>query len=359
MLQWLAAAPRPAGGANEARVRARCGEILRSLGFSVAEEPFSYSTLPGRFATPLAGAASMGLLGAAGYVASKGGAVEALALLAVGGGGVGAIALWSARRGVLDIPWGRAEGLNLVARRHAGDGHPPFWLVAHLDSKSQPVPIVVRAIGIVATIAAWVLALALASAQAAGAGVAGAWAWVALAGAVAGLPVAASFVGSRSAGALDNASGVATVLLAAGELPRDRPVGVLLTSAEELGLAGARAWVRGAPPRTAVNVDGVDDGGRLRFTYTRGRPRTVLSALHGGAERLGVPTAEGRLLPGVLLDGVALADAGWAAVTVSKGTLSTVWRIHTSRDTVDSVQALGIAQAAGVVALALKDLTSP
>ena len=65
------------------------------------------------------------------------------------------------------------------------------------------------------------------------------------------LPVMASVVGARSAGALDNASGVATVLRAVELLARDVAVGVVLTSAEELGLAGARAWAREATPRDA------------------------------------------------------------------------------------------------------------
>ena len=58
------------------------------------------------------------------------------------------------------------------------------------------------------------------------------------------LPVMASIVGARSVGALDNASGVAAVLRTAELLPRGAAIGVLLTSAEELGLAGARAWAR-------------------------------------------------------------------------------------------------------------------
>ena len=47
--------------------------------------------------------------------------------------------------GVLDLPWLRAAGENLIARR--GDAPPRVWLVAHVDSKSQPLPTQLRMAG--------------------------------------------------------------------------------------------------------------------------------------------------------------------------------------------------------------------
>ena len=64
-----------------------------------------------------------------------------------------------------------------------------------------------------------------------------------------------SVVGSRSAGALDNASGVATVLETAASLSGALPIGVLITDAEELSLGGARAWARSRTPGVALNCD--------------------------------------------------------------------------------------------------------
>jgi Peptidase family M28 len=351
-LEHLAAEPRPAGSAAEARARAYCAARLRELGFSVQEEPFQYSALPGRLATPLAGLASVMLLLGAAAAGSSGRALFALAVLAVGGVSLALGALWLMRRGVLTLPWRRSTGVNLVARR----AEPRTWLVAHLDSKSQPVPIAVRALGVMASIVVWVAAYALAAAQLFGADVARMWPWIDLVGLVAGLPVIASVVRERSPGALDNASGVATVLRAVEQLAHEQPLGVLLTSAEELGLAGARSWVRDRPRGTAVNVDGVDDVGALRLIYSGRRPRALLATLADAAHETGKGVHSGPLLPGVLLDGVAFADAGWDVVTVSKGVWRTVTRIHTPRDSLSSLTGQGVAEAADTVARAAREL---
>ena len=362
LLDVLAAAPRPAGRAAEARARSVCADQLEALGFDVREEPFEYSALPGLYATPLGGAASMAALAAAGSLGSGGRPLAALALLAGIAALLAAAGVWAARRGVVDAPLLRRRGTNLVARRGVdatardgtgASGRPAVWLVAHLDSKSQPVPIALRAGGIAASAALWLAAAAVAIAQLTGADVGdGAWRWVAALGIVAGAPVVASVVGSASPGALDNASGVATVLLAASALPRDVPLGVLLPSAEELGLAGARAWAReeGRGAGLAINCDGVDDSGVLTLMYTGRRPVRLLRAGERAGAAAGVRPRPRRLLPGILTDGVALADAGWEAVTVSKGALRTLARIHTPLDVSARLEGRGIAVAARVIA---------
>ena len=357
MVRALAAEPRPAGGAAEARARVACARYLAEQGFAVRDEPFAYSAFPGRWATPVGGAASILLLGAAGHVGFRGGAGAALAILVAGGAAVAAAAAWIARHGVLRLPVLRARSVNLVAERSAARGAPPErWLVAHLDSKSQPVPIGARAAGVVGSGAAWVAALAVAVAQLLGAGVATWWPWVGAAGAVAGVPVLLSVVGARSPGALDNATGVAAVLATVAQLPRDVPVGVLLTSAEELGLAGARAWGERATPALAINFDGVDDAGALTAMYTGARPARLLAAVAQAAGAQGVACRERRLLPGILVDALALADRGWEVLTLSRGTLATLGRIHRPADRADRVAGTGVAEAARVAASAIVTL---
>jgi hypothetical protein len=265
---------------------------------------------------------------------------------------VGAAAHWLTRRGVLALPWWRERATNLVATR----GAPAVWLVAHLDSKSQPIPIAIRALGVMSTIVMWVVAVAVAAAQVGGASVAWLWPWLTVLGVVAAAPVAASIVRARSPGALDDASGVATVLLVAEQIPRDYSLGVLLTSAEELGLAGARAWAERRAPAVAINVDGVDDVGELRFTHTGRRPDRLVRALLTAASEQGVRAGSGPLLPGVLLDGVALADRGWDVITVSRGTWRTVARVHSPRDDLSTLTGKGVADTAGVVLRAVEAL---
>ncbi|MGZ8411479.1 MAG: M28 family peptidase [Gemmatirosa sp.] len=360
-LRTLAAAPRPAGSAAEAAARAHARETLRRLGYVIDEMPFAYSALVGQWGTPIGGVASMLVLGVVARLGATGRPAAALALMGAAVVAGGAIGAWAARRGVLSAPALRRSGVNLVATR--GDARPTVWLVAHLDSKSQPVPIGVRAAGVIATIVAWVAALALAGAQQWGdVGLAALWPWIAAFGAIAGVPVAASIVTARSPGALDDASGVATVLLAAEAL-RDLSAapGVLLTSAEELGLAGARAWTAlrraaGEAPGIALNVDGVDDVGALTVMTGVQAPPAVVAALRAGAETAGLTIAVRRLVPGILVDAVALADAGWATVTLSRGNWGTLARIHTSQDTVDRLHGTGVDEAARVLAAAARAL---
>ena len=347
-LDRLAASPRPAGSAAEAAARSYCASELAAFGFSVAEEPFEYSTLPGRWATPLGGVASIVGLAAAGHLGSRGNAGAALGILVAGIVAGSVAARWAARHGVTGLPMGRARGGNLHATR--GSSSPQVWLVAHLDSKSQPVSMAARVGGITVSGALWMLALVVAVAQWGGAPVASWWAPISILGLVGGLPVAASGVGRRSPGALDNASGVATVLMAAASLERSVNVGVLLTSAEELGLAGARAWGAAHAPGLALNCDGIDDTGTLTCMYTGRRSSRVVAAVEQAARGRDIRLNVRRLIPGLLVDAVALRDAGWDSATVSRGSWRTLSRIHSAGDRADRLTGAGVAEAATIIA---------
>jgi acetylornithine deacetylase/succinyl-diaminopimelate desuccinylase-like protein len=314
-LRSFAREPRPSGEAQVAAAREYCARVLTSLGFATHEKPFEYSAAVGEYGTPAAGVL-----------------VALVSLLALGLHSRLVLLL-----GAAVLPILRRRGVNLEARRGASD--PNLWLVAHVDSKSQPIPLLLRAAGIVLVAIAWVGALF--------------WTmdflYVAI---VCSLPVIASIVGRNSAGAVDNASGVATVLAATTLLPPDRQFGVLITDAEELGLAGARAWCAGRSPSIALNCDGVDDTGPLTLMWTRPRPRRLEKAFRG-TKGLRVI----RLVPGVLADSVAFSDAGWEAVTLSRGTLRTLLRIHTRRDSLEHLRGSGLGGAALALASAAITLT--
>ncbi len=319
----------------------------------VSDEPFEFSAAPGRFATPLFGAAAIAALLAASALGRANEPWLALGTLVASALGLAIAGAWLARHGVMRLGLLRQRSINLVARR----GEPAVWLVAHLDSKSQPVPMLLRAGGITLSVVIWLGALVLALTQAlsgpdvvdaVSSGLAGWWSWIAGIGMIAGAPIVASFVGARSPGAVDNASGVATVLLAAQTL-REAPIGVLLASGEELGLAGARAWVRTRPPGIAINCDGVDDDGTLTAMYSGRPPRRLLEVFARATVRTGVYARRHRLLPGMLVDGVALADAGWQVITLSRGTVQTLRRIHTPADDLGALTGAGVAKAASVM----------
>jgi hypothetical protein len=339
-LARLAASPRPTGGPAIADARAYCAIELHRLGFIVREEPFEYSAFAGRFGAPSFGLLLPAAATLAVVVANRGAAdVPWFAIVIIALAIAAAIGL---ARGVSNAPVMRRTGMNIKATR--GPSPAKLWLVAHLDSKSQPVPMLVRVAGVV------VLAVGLGGValsllvrpSAAVAALVVAW--------VGGLPLMLSVVGTRSAGALDNASGVAAVLDAAAALSPALPIGVLISDAEELSLAGARAWARSRTAGVALNCDSVDDGGPLTAMFTRRRPSRLLSALAEASAASKETLRIRRLLPGILTDSVALADAGWETLTLSRGTLRTLLRIHTSRDNLQSMRGVGIAGAARVLA---------
>lgn len=232
------------------------------------------------------------------------------------------------------------EAVNLVGRR----GAPRLWLVAHLDSKGQPMSLAGRVV-LVGTATVGVLALLglcvarllgplpwwLSSLGAAPAIVAGAW-------------LSRGSPDNRSPGAVDNASGLIAAL-AAVEALRGGAVGVLFTSAEEFGMEGARAWASaGVEGEAFVNFDGLDHVGVFRLAAHGPGGVAMRRSLAEALRRDGWPVAERGLPPGVMVDGVVLARHGLTGVTVSRGAWSTLAIVHTARDTaarLDPASAVG------------------
>lgn len=352
-LRVLARRPRPAGGAAEREAREYATSVLAALGFDVREEHFAYSAFPGRYATPIAGAVLGTTIVAASRLALGGGTGSAAAVLVAGVASTAIFARWMLADGVLSAPWLRTAGVNLAATR--GLAEPKVWLVAHLDSKSQPVPSVARIAGVVLLALALGLACVAAALTLVGVQSRTVW-WGALAVGMAGaLPVMASVVGSRSDGAVDNASGVAAVLAAAARVRRDVVCGVLLPSAEELGLAGARAWVRAHAASIALNCDGVDDDGELVIMYNGRLPSDVVDAVRKSSPR----AVDVRRMPlGLLTDSTALAAGGWRAVTVSYGSLATLGRVHTPNDSLAALRGTSIDDVADILARAAEALAT-
>lgn len=351
-LAQLGAFARPAGSAAAGEARRYCATVLRNAGFDVSEREFEYSQFGGSWAAPAAGFV-VPLVASLIVLASRAGASpSALGLAAIGAAIVIGTALrYAGGAGVLGLPIMRARGVNLQAVH--GRDEPRVWLVAHLDSKWQPVSMLTRVAGVVVAIAGLIgvaiciFATPLGNAAPIFAGIT----WLG------GIPLMLSIVGSGNHGTLDNASGVAAVLAAAEQLPRSRSIGVMITDAEELALAGARAWVRAARPAVALNCDSIDDTGSLTVMYTGREPVPVVAAIRKAAAPTGEPLRVMRLIPGILTDSVALARAGCQTVTLSKGDLRTLQRIHTRGDTLAAMRGVGIPIAADVLVRAALDLS--
>jgi putative aminopeptidase FrvX len=183
------------------------------------------------------------------------------------------------------------------------------------------------------------------------------WSGLEVAGTVVALPALFCFVKNDSCGAVDNASGVVAVLLAAQSSSAPSNLGILITSGEELGLAGARIWAHAAPPASRIlNCDTVDDRGGWRFMQTGAQRQTLAAAAEAVAGRLGVSVKVGRLIPGILADSIAFSDLGIEAATLSRGTLSTLARIHTRRDTSNTLTGKGAAEASALLSALAKEL---
>jgi hypothetical protein len=317
----------------------------------VTRESFGYSRFPGCFATPIGGALLAATLLLSATLGLSGAPAAALSTLLLGALIVGAFVSAMTGDAVLTLPYLRATGENLVATW--GSEMPRVWLVAHLDSKSQPVPSLVRVAGVCLLGVALVVAVVASGLQLASLPHRMAW-WAAIGFVIVGAPpVMASVVGARSDGAVDNASGVAAVLTAALAVRTETMLGVLLPSAEELGLAGVRAWARGAKRGTALNCDGVDDAGELTIMYSGAAPTPLIQTLEVVSPR---PPRVRRMPVGLLTDSSALAEGGWTTVTVSRGSLATLRRVHTRGDSLAVLRGDGIDEVATLLARAVEAL---
>ncbi len=290
------AVPRLAGTPSHARVRERLKAELSARGFVVMEHHFTGRSLLYRFArAPLA-------------------------------------------------------GVNLIGVRPRG--RVTTWLVAHYDSKGQPLSMAARlgAATLVALGALELLGLALrgvigslhpglADACLGGAAVIGV------------LLLAANRVTDGSAGAVDNASGVVAALAVVDAIAPEVGVGVgvILPDAEEYGLVGARALVRERAnlfsDTTVVNFDGIDDRGTAIAFIHRPGPAADRVAASLGARRT-------RWLP-VLVDGLVLAGAAREAVTIMHGDWGTARVVHTRRDSAQRLTLAGVRTVVEGVARAL------
>jgi hypothetical protein len=349
----LSRSPRFAGSQAEAQARRTCRRELERAGLACREIDFEYSQWPGRWGPPVAAAAQLATILTVAINARNGDPANAFALGAVLAVGLAIASRAVRRRGTVGVPLLRSKAVNLEASR----GQPLVWLIAHVDSKSQTVPMLYRIASAVVLNVLTVAVFAAALLQMAGfSGVRSYWLLLSLAAGIGALPSLLCIVRNDSTGAVDNGSGVAAVLLAARQVSTDRPLGVLITSAEELGLAGARAWADRAPAgRRMVNCDTIDDSGIWLCMHTGPKPQ-LSSRVETTARGLGFNLRTSRLIPGILTDSVAFADRSLEAVTISRGSLATLARIHTRRDNSTALTGSGIADASVLLAALTMEL---
>ena len=238
--------------------------------------------------------------------------------------------------------WGlqSAEGINLLGVRPRT--RVAVWLVAHYDSKGQPLSMAARLLCAAGCAISVVVGLgSIASGAPPLAAVPG--------GLLAALFVSLNRAHNGSPGGVDNGSGVVTAFATVDALSPEFPVGLMFLDAEEWGLRGARALFRERAnllhDTTVVNFDGIDDRGRpIAFVH---RPGPTVDRIAGAlrARRL-------RWLP-VVVDGLALRHAARECVTIMRGGWGTARVVHTPRDTADRLTLDGAHEVAQAVAASL------
>lgn len=84
-------------------------------------------------------------------------------------------------------------------------------------------------------------------------------------------------------------------------------------------------------------------------------PQNVVLAVRDASSR----SVRVRRMPlGLLTDSTALSDAGWNAVTVSVGSLATLRRVHTTRDSLAAMRGTSIDDVSVILARAAEALAS-
>lgn len=396
------ARPRLAGSDENRRIAGEIAALLESWGYRVARDTFEFSTAYNLFiAFEVLACLLLALASLVLWVSSP----WASAILAASIVGVIAATPWlnrAAQAGAsrpLDAAerpgwWQRLclrlgrrlTGANLIASLPSASDDPNLprvLLVAHYDSKSQRLPIVVRvacfALAIAgsllyacASIAHALTAFPILSLLAAGA------AAIAF---FAAIPLLFLDVGDLSPGAIDNASGLGALLHLAEVLAVRQDwqtrlrLTILVTDAEELGVVGASAYIRrhlSALRRDAqgaglhiLNFDGVGVDADVRLAGVPSNRHNSARAL-ARADRVRIATWVERAardcglhvkpfsMVGLSYDHVPFAEAGFDAVSLIAIGRAT-WAVHTPHDTAELLHPRGFAQA-GAIALRVIDL---
>jgi hypothetical protein len=355
------ARPRLTGTAGAHEVAALVRNRLNAYGYQIRDFPFTFSTWPGRFGVSVAGILFVvGTLGAAMLMNMRHAGV-ALAVLLTVLLLTGALAVLTPLMTQM-LPVGRVSTANLYAVKPGS--RPRFIVMAHLDSKSQSIPLSFRGPAIIVAIISWVAFVIFA--------ILGVldpiWImrWLTtLIGVlcyIAGVLLVFCYVENRSPGALDNASGL-TTLIGVAEGDRDRDdVAYLITDAEELGLVGSRAIARQLDPVIGViNIDGIDDDGGFYVLERFGIPPRhiaphLAAAIMTAAEEMAEPAQRRNVPFGLLLDHIPLARVRLPAVTLMRGTMRSLLRVHLATDSTAALNGAGIDTAITLVRRSLEIL---
>ena len=345
--------PRLVGSAGEAKARDYIVQQFSELGLDITRESFSFTKFPAEVLPRLLCGLFIPVVFSVPWLGERFPIPICLAcLLSL------SVALlftqWQKRfEGLYDVGK-RHHSENIVATngRKSNDNTSTLLFVAHYDSKSQVLPIAVRAVAYgIAIVGLIVLTIVMVINVAMFAWLPDSIVWSA-AGVTTFclLLLQINLTQNHSPGGFDNASGVgvmleaARVLMARGE---KKSITFLAAGAEEYGMCGALRYVQKHADEYdqentyVINLDGLGVGNGVNVVTRYGIPpvRTtdaLTDFFRASGESLGIQVSERYLPIGVGLDSIPIASRGFETVTLTAGDVGrAVLKIHSKQDRCD------------------------
>ena len=354
--------PRLVGTAGEVKARTYIDEQFRALGLEVSREVFSFTKFPAEVLPRILSGLFVPVALAVPWLGERFPIpISLTCLLSL------CITMfftqWQKRFECLYDLGRKHYSENIIAKNGVKqDGNTPALLfVAHYDSKSQVLPIAVRAVAY-GTVFLGLIGLTVAT-------VIQVFTLVSLphyiVWSVTGITVFCllllqiNLTQNRSPGGFDNASGVGVMLEVARVMMTHRekqPITFLAAGAEEYGMCGALRYMQKHaneynPNRTyVINLDGLGVGDAVSVITRYGIPpiytaRTLAEVFRRSGESLGIKMSERYLPIGVGLDSIPIASRGFEAVTLTSGDVGSVaLKIHSKADRSDLINTASLQQ---------------
>ncbi len=348
--------PRATGSIGESSAKAYIVTQLTTLGLSVKRERFDFTLFPAETLPRLIAAVyTVGVIAAC-WISPRQSLFAGLLCV-----GMLLIAL-SLTRWQKKLEWLYGVGKTHNSENIVATSAPPtrvtsdLIFVAHYDSKSQMLPIGVRALCYCVAIGGligltlltlippilkvqtpppliWAIAVPICSCL---------------------ILLQFNFTQNRSPGAFDNASGVGVLLelarcLTKNPLTRRVRLTFLSPGAEEYGMCGALRYIQQHATdydsnRTyVVNLDGIGAAGKLTLLTSYGIPPVVTGKKLGSAivacgEEIGVEVSRVYSPAGVGYDHLPIASRGFETVTLSSGGFGkAALKVHSKQDRIDLI----------------------
>ena len=361
--------PRGVGSTGETAAREYIVRHFRDLGLHVVREPFHFTKFPAEVLPRLVCAIFTPLVFMVPWLGER--FSIHMCLLCLGSLAVAmALTRWQQPLEKLYDVGKKWRSENVIATNDVPQtaDAPTLIFVAHYDSKSQVLPIAVRAIAYGIAIAGlisltgFILVQLLFQFWPPNAVL---WGIASVSGFCL-LLLQFNFTQNRSPGGFDNASGIGVLLeLARTGMSQQSRCIFLATGAEEYGMCGALRYIQrrsctmhpierlAKDEKTfVINLDGLGVGNSVNVITRYGIPptrtaRKLAEALRASGEALGIKTRERYFPIGVGFDSIPIASRGFEAVTLTSGDVGKVaLKVHSKHDrgellNVESLQRVG------------------